>query len=1186
MSRNYKQLSNPFSTGGGGGHFEAHVQASFVVLMLTGGYAPCFPGCPIVEIKLQGKIDGFDTDDLIVFVESSEFKERRKLLGQIKRSVPITKCNAVFSQVIQAAWNDFNNPLVFTKSKDIIVLITESLSTTDFHNVQWLLNQARHTKEADEFYRNVEQANFSPSKSRDKLAAIQICLKKANNNSDVSKDELYSFLNHFHLLGYDLGNEVGVVLSLLHSHISQFNQQIPHLLWSRVVDIVQTWNQDGGTITLEKLPEDLQNAFKQPAITYFPKKLIETHTEPELIKLDWNQNQYVTDLVLASLVGSWDEKKEADTLVLAKLTSQNYSTWVLKAREILNFSESPFTFSNGVWKVIQRDNLWDTLGDHIFDQDLDTFGEIAVAVLTERDPCFELPVENRYAASIYGKVLTYSSVLRMGLADGLAMLGSKPNALINCSLGKPEFTAVLAIQKIFADADWVLWGSLSQLLPLLAEAAPDQFLTAVDKALHSSPCPFDELFSQEGNGITGNNYLLGLLWALESLAWEEKYLVRVCVALGELSIHDPSESWGNRPADSLLNILLPWRPQTMAPFKKRQVAIQILVKECPEAAWKLIINLLPNQKQTSTSSYKPLRRTTIPEEATKGVTRQDYWTQVLFYAELAISMAGQDPAKLVELVEHFDKLPEILLKKLLEVLSSDAIGNYPEDRRLQLWERLTKFISKHRRFSNAKWALDKELLSPIEVVAQKLAPSQPYYLYQHLFSDRDFDLYEQNGNWDEQRQKLDERRQKAVEEILNLDGIEVVIQFADAVKSPEQVGHALGQVADAIIDTVLLPKYLESKNRKFVLFVSGYVWSRYYTNSWSWVDALDKATWSCGEIGTFLSYLPFTNETWRRAEKWLGDGQCDYWLKANANPYQADDNLSTAIDKLIENGRPYAAINCLYKMSSDKQPINVSQCLKALCTALSSSEPFYSTDEHNIVELIKTLQETPNVTPDELIWVEWTYLSLLDREHEATAKVLENRLSNDPEFFCEVIRLMYHSKQTDVATKDLSKEAIARATNAWSLLHKWHIPPGVQEDGNFNAEHFSIWLQQVKEICAKSGHLEVALSHVGKILIHCPPDINGFWINHTVANALNARDVEDMRGGFRTGILNSRGIYSVDPTGKPEKELAEQYHQKAENTENAGYQRFAVTLRQVSKFYEDAANRITRKYKRDDKNCE
>lgn len=79
MGKN-KKLSNPFSTDGGGGHFEASVQACFVTLMLTGGYAPALPRWPIVEIKLQGKVDGFETDDLVIHVENPSSRERRKLL--------------------------------------------------------------------------------------------------------------------------------------------------------------------------------------------------------------------------------------------------------------------------------------------------------------------------------------------------------------------------------------------------------------------------------------------------------------------------------------------------------------------------------------------------------------------------------------------------------------------------------------------------------------------------------------------------------------------------------------------------------------------------------------------------------------------------------------------------------------------------------------------------------------------------------------------------------------------------------------------------------------------------------------------------------------------------------------------------------------------------------------------------
>lgn len=319
MKSKRKKLSNSFSTGGGGSHFEAHVQASFVVLMLTGGCAPCLPPWPITKIKLQGKIDGFDTDDLIVFVEKSN---KCKLLGQIKHSLKITNSSEEFAEVMQAAWDDFNNPNVFSRGKDKIALITGSLNKTDTDSVQWLLNHAKHTNDVDEFFRHVKQTNFSSATTRKKLAVIQHHLRAANNRVDVTRDELYSFLQHFHLLGYDLGQEVGVVLSLLHSHISQFHQQYPQGVWSRIVDVVQTWNQDSGTITPDKLPEDLIEAFEQRRVIEIPKELITA--KPATEEMDWSRNSHATDLALVNLLGAWDENNESDIAVLERLLGEDY----------------------------------------------------------------------------------------------------------------------------------------------------------------------------------------------------------------------------------------------------------------------------------------------------------------------------------------------------------------------------------------------------------------------------------------------------------------------------------------------------------------------------------------------------------------------------------------------------------------------------------------------------------------------------------------------------------------------------------------------------------------------------------------------------------------------------------------------------------------------------------------------
>jgi len=489
------------------------------------------------------------------------------------------------------------------------------------------------------------------------------------------------------------------------------------------------------------------------------------------------------------------------------------------------------------------------------------------------------------------------------------------------------------------------------------------------------------------------------------LAWDEKYLVRVCVVLGELATHDPGGQWANRPNNSLFSILLPWFPQTTASIIKRKAAVLTLCREWPEIGWKLLISLLPNQHQISTGSHKPLWRNPIPDDWEKELPDPEFIDQVLYYAELAVSLAGNEQDKLAELIDHFNNLPKSSFDKLIKILSADDIAELSEDKRTHLWDRLTKFTANHRRYSNADWALSDELLSQIEEVAYKLAPSDTLNLYQPLFSNSDFDLYEKKDGLEEQRKKLDERRQSAVTHILEFGGIEAVIQFTEMVEAPIKVGHALGSIAEARTDEILLPAYLKSEDHNLFFFISGYIWRRHYIDGWSWVDKTYKSSWDSAQACQLLIHLPFTHETWERASKWLGDNQDTYWLKTNGNPYQTDGDLTHAIDKLIEHGRPYAAIDCLDRMRQAEQPINVDQCVNALIAALTSSEPSHLMDSYHIVELIKMLQEDQNVSEADLYRIEWAYLPLLDHRREAAPILLENRLASDPEYFSELIRL-------------------------------------------------------------------------------------------------------------------------------------------------------------------------------------
>ena len=260
--------------------------------------------------------------------------------------------------------------------------------------------------------------------------------------------------------------------------------------------------------------------------------------------------------------------------------------------------------------------------------------------------------------------------------------------LLHADVVKQNTRANCVVREVLGDADWVLWSSLDGLLPLLAEASPSEFLKAIEHALQQSPCPFDELFSKELPGpVSGANYLTGLLWALEALAWDKTHLVPVCVTLGKLADRDPGGQWLNRPARSLNAILLPWSPQTTATIEKRKVALKTLKDEVPEVAWRLFLGLLPGQTRTSMHTHKPSWRNAIPEDWKGDVSREERWEQDRFCARLTVEMAGNSVERLMQLMSQLNSLPPEAFDQAMEQLFSDNLSAIPEIQRTELWEK-------------------------------------------------------------------------------------------------------------------------------------------------------------------------------------------------------------------------------------------------------------------------------------------------------------------------------------------------------------------------------------------------------------------------------------------------------------------------------------------------------------------
>ena len=130
----------------------------------------------------------------------------------------------------------------------------------------------------------------------------------------------------------------------------------------------------------------------------------------------------------------------------------------------------------------------------------------------------------------------------------------------------------------------------------------------------------------------------------------------------------------------------------------------------------------------------------------------------------------------------------------------------------------------------------------------------------------------------------------------------------------------------------------------------------------------------------------------------------------------------------------------------------------------------------------------------------------------------------------------------------------------------------MRSDGSFDPDSFTGWLGEAKGIAEETGYTEIALSQIGHVLTHIPPDPDGLWIHHIVAAALNAKDAKPMRSGFTTELYNQRGVHGFS-AGREELELARINREKADALEASGYSRFATAMREFAAAYEREAAR-------------
>ena len=837
MSQNRKkqkdlpELSSSFATGGGGHDFENDVQTAFVVMMLCGVEAPIL-NLPITKIQLQGRYKNIYTDDLIIYTNNYEDNDvtSPKLLIQVKHSISFTKSDKDFKEVIKVAWTDYKKANLFNKDKDQIAVICKQLSKTDIQHISPILDIARTSENAKDFFNKTSLASFFAEKKRKKLEVFRNHIDSIGE--DASDEDIFQFLKCFHILGSDFNAKHSINVALLKTVLERFHLTIS---WGDLCKEVQYYNSHAGVIVKENFIQELDRkgyVRKEPTQTK-PDEL-KSSKKPPSTKRTYPNDSNTKALALANLIGSWNENYETDKGIISNIVGEEYEQWIKKIRYFLHEDNSPISLQDGIWQVNNRKDIWKEkdLASYVFDEHLEQLKTQTLIILKEKDPKFDLPKAKRWEANLQNKVLTHSDILRHGISETLALIGNRSNYLTKCSTDNRLYFTRCLIRKVFKDADWILWGSLDSLLPNLAESNPEMFLEQVTKAIQTNSL-FERLLDQEDESIfSDDGVITELLWALERLAWDERWFSRSCMVLADLAQVDRGGMLENRSTDSLNTILLPWLPRTNASMKKQQGLVNAIYKKYPILTWNILLPLLSESYSRSTS--KPIWLE-IKIDEPKKVLRKDYWEQSDFYAHLAISMAKNDIKKLNTLLKNIRVLTDTAQKSLFKAIFSNKIINEKENKRLILWNSLSQLITDYNKYKDMEWwNVPQDIIESIQNQITKIEPKDLLSLHQRLFINDEYQLFESDADLDKQRKKLFEDRQQAVQDIFDQEQLPGVMKFATRVENSNEVGRLLPKIDADDMDALLLPKYLDS-NDKLKSFIIGYVLSKWEQNNhWKW----------------------------------------------------------------------------------------------------------------------------------------------------------------------------------------------------------------------------------------------------------------------------------------------------------------------------------------------------------------
>jgi hypothetical protein len=871
------------------------------------------------------------------------------------------------------------------------------------------------------------------------------------------------------------------------------------------------------------------------------------------------------ELVPAILSGAWDSANPRDREIIELIAGAASTDVENRLRPFLVEADPPFDLEATVWKVRAPMDAFVWVGPLIGAHQAGLLRSAMLKVFADLEP---EPKPEDEVSFFQENPSGYSEWLREGLTATLllfAVWGEIAGVNLGGTSGQDFANRVLK-DLPGLNSNPRLLTSLRDELPMLAEAAPDPLLAALERLLEGDGRAILPIFDERPGFLRAVSHHSGVLWALETLAWDPTYFRRAALILANLASIDPGGELGNRPNRSLAEIFVLWNPNTNASSAQRLSALDEITKAFPAVGWDLVLTLLPSFSGVSVPTAKPRLREAGAADR-PAVTYAELWANQAAVAERAIVLADRDVDRWLELVKRIASFaPTERAKAVIEL--DRTLGSLDEQPRRALWTKLRNEVARHQRFTQAAWALKGEELEPLRSLSEKYAPADPVSSAISLFDSRALDDTSDLT-------KSEQRRSAAIKDLIVKSGAEAVVRLATEAKTPFLVVEALaGAHLTAEEIEQLLTLAFDQQPPSSITYGMSVLYRNVVgagqAEAWIRRKQADRDV-TAQSVARLLEAWPDNLETWRTVRKFGRDVVDAYWKQRPPRYLKGPRHeLLRSVLMLLRYGRAIEALQSSLDRIRELPSKLILRALDGVIPQLNANPELADTMTSYYVEsALKVLDQRPDVAEDAVARREYGFLPLL--EHSSRALKVHALMAKDPAVFHGILRNVYRGETE--ATTEADENTKANARLSYSLLSHFSLLPGAGAQG-LDGSVLAAWVDGARRLGAETDRARITDNFIGKVLAHAPPDVDGAWPHRAVRDEIERLNSEEIERAIQIERYNMRGVHRRDvyEGGDKERDLANTNYQAA--ALSSAWPRTAALLQAIAKAWEQEAKRV------------